>query len=195
MEDLQALVGQWVTCIRVSNYPEALTKGKKYQVLSVKADSDLIRIKGDNSRHRWYSTFSFDLSGADAILLQEVHLDDPIHNPNSDCIEVTLKFSDGSLRWCLCATPTHFLHYIENGIQPKPKEQDGLEWTVFQFLGHNLKTKSGMDFMSFNIPHLVMFSYLSEDTIWTTMKHLDDQGELEASSVPYKNTSVQEDSE
>ncbi|WP_189006257.1 hypothetical protein [Deinococcus roseus] len=118
-------------------------------------------------------------------MLESILLDDPIHDPECDSIEVTLNFSDGTQRWCICATPSYFQRYITQGVQPKDKEHEGFQWTVLQFFGSSLTTKSGKGFMAFNIPHLVMFSELSEDTIWTAMKHMDDQGELEASSVAY----------
>ncbi|GEM48560.1 hypothetical protein DC3_41950 [Deinococcus cellulosilyticus NBRC 106333 = KACC 11606] len=189
------MAGKWVTCHQIGIYDFALTKGKKYQVLKVKEDLREIRLRGDNQRHRWYPTWYFDLSGGDVPILKKITVDDPIDDPFCDYVEVTLTLSDGNRRWCVCATPSYFQRYIEDGIQAKEVGEGENRRVALQLLGAPKFAPGGKTFLHFNIPHLVMFSELSEATIWTAMKHMDDQGELEASSVPYSHARMENDLE
>lgn len=150
----------------------------------MKDDQREIRLQGNNQRHRWYPTWYFDLEGNDVPILKSISVDDPIDDPYCDYVEVSLIFSDDSQRWCACATPSYFQRYIEEGVQAKEVGEGATRRVALQYLGSPRFAPGGKTFLHFNIPHLVMFSELSENIIWTAMKHMDDQGELEASTQP-----------
>lgn len=166
-------VGNWVTCVCTGNRPGTLTKGKKYQVLKVKPDGSCLRLKGDNDRHQWYQTSNFDLTGGTAVLLEKVHLQYPISNPLDDLIEVNLEFSDGSWRWCYCATPQYLVRLLASKMEVGRPTGDEV-----------LQTSTGQLFSHIYFPEVIFLSSLSEESIWLTLKYMDDQGELQAASKP-----------
>src|SRR5881392_104941 len=110
------------TCIRESSYNEALTRSKKYEVLSEKEGS--IRVKGDNGRSRWFPKTCFDLTGKNVAVFEGFTIDDPIHDPKCDCIEVTVRLSTRRHRWCFFVTPSWLASYLTGTLKPKPIDYD-----------------------------------------------------------------------
>jgi hypothetical protein len=164
------------TCIEEWPYTEALTRGKKYEVLAEKEDS--IRIKGDNGRTKWFPKTSFDLTGKNLPVLQSFKIDDPIHDPRCDCVEVTIRLSTRRRRWCWFVTPKWLQAYFDHTLEPKPINYDGLVMHQITYLGETVTTPSGSRFDAIHVPHMIIVSELTSEAIEATLRHLDRCGEL-----------------
>lgn len=94
-----------VTCIDQANYSEALTRGKRYQVLDRDDEKEQIRVRGDNQRHRWFSSHLFDFDNRPLLMMVSYTVDDEIEDRTNAWVEVTITFNTGERRWCSFATP------------------------------------------------------------------------------------------
>ncbi len=48
-----------VTCIDIATFSNALTRGKKYEVLASDDETRKVKVRGDNGRVRWYPLYCF----------------------------------------------------------------------------------------------------------------------------------------
>jgi hypothetical protein len=178
---------QLATCLDQTSYPEALTRGKKYPILAYDGEKRQIRICGDNQRSRWYPTVCFDLSGNDCPLITAITLDDPIQDPQHDCIEVSISLSNGKTRWCFCVTPSWLAGAISNLNAPKLIDIDGFPLAQHSLLADFMTASDGSFFGVVNVPHLLILSTLSEPVIRAALEHIISQNELDRSTRSITN--------
>jgi hypothetical protein len=166
------------TCMDISIYREALTRGKKYEVLAYDEAKGKIRVKGDNGRTRWFPKLCFDLKGRTVGVLESFTIDDPILDPKMDCIEVTVKLSTRRKRWCFFVTPSWLEAYMSGTLEPKPIDHDG--WVIHQitYLGHTVTTREGRQFEAIHVPHMIIVPELTPEIIEASLRYIDGQGEL-----------------
>ncbi len=86
-------------------------------------------------------------------------IDDPITDPLSSCVEVTVNFGDGCKRWCFFATP-----------EALTACGDWVEGTRIR--------------LHLGVPHMIVVSELSEGVIDRVLRQLDAADELEAHTAP-----------
>lgn len=167
-----------ITCVDVSMYRAALTRGKKYELLAYDEAKGKVRVCGDNNKRRWYPRLCFDMKGSDVPMLKSFTIDDPIHDSKKDCVEVTVKLSKGRRRWCIFVTPDWLSAYFSRDLEPKPIDHDG--WVIHQttILGGDVATKSGKHFDVVHAPHILIVPEISEDVIDAALHYLDSQNEL-----------------
>lgn len=176
------------TCVSESTYAEALTRGKKYEVLSEKERS--IRIRGDNGRTRWFPKYCFDFTGKNVPVLESFTIDDPINDPTCDCVAVTVRLSTRRCRWCWFVTSAWLVAYLAGTLKPKAIDYDG--WTLDQItvMGPTITTKSGSRFDAVYVSHMIVVAELSSEVIEATLRHLDSQDELQAHTRPRRCTAT-----
>jgi len=92
---------QIATCVCVSVYEDALTRGLKYKVLEIDEEKQQVKIKGDNGRTRWFPINCFDLTGADVPEIESIWIEaeewpPDEWNPLTDDTDVTVKLTDGT---------------------------------------------------------------------------------------------------
>jgi hypothetical protein len=172
------------TCVDEASYSEALTRGKKYEVLSEKAGA--IRVKGDNGRSRWFPKSCFDLSGKTIPVLESFTIDDPIQNPKCDYVEVSVRMSTRRCRWCIFVTSAWIAAYFGRALEPKAVDHDGFVIDQIMYMGETLTTKSGVRFEEIHAPHIIIVAELSSEVIEATLRYIDSQGELKASTRPQR---------
>jgi len=97
-----------VTCISVSNYAHALTRGKRYTVVATD-EKGQIRLRGDNNRTRWYPGGIFDFENRPVPMMVSFTIDDPIEDDYF--VEVTVTLSTGEQRYCVFVTPYTLANY------------------------------------------------------------------------------------
>lgn len=170
------------TCVDEASYSEALTRGKKYEVLSEKAGS--IRVRGDNGRCRWFPKSCFDLSGKNVPVFESFTIDDPIQDPNCDCVFVTVKTSTRRCRWCIFVTSAWIAAYFGGTLEPKAVDYDGFTIHQVMVMGETLTTGSGSRFQEIHAPHVIIVAELSSEVIEATLRHIDSQGELKGCTRP-----------
>ena len=90
-------------CKNIGTYEGQLTKRGTYVIEEV--NSDNVRIKNDQHKLRWYSTFYFDTEKEPDII--SVVLDDTIENPACGLVEVTIAFSNNEKYWTSFTTPAY----------------------------------------------------------------------------------------
>lgn len=92
-----------VFCNNIGTYKSQLTKRKAYVIEAV--NSENVRIQNDQGKLKWYASYYFDLQKEPEI--QSISIDDPIENPESGLVEVTIEFSDGDRYWTKFTTPMY----------------------------------------------------------------------------------------
>jgi hypothetical protein len=172
------------TCIDQASYSSALTRGKQYTVLAYDAAKQQFRVQGDNGRRRWFPALCFDLTGQPCPIMQSFSIDDPIHDPQHDCIEVTVRLSDGQVRWCFFVTPRWLVTALTQGPPPKQVEKHGLQLTELTYLDTTLEAEDGTQFGLINVPHMIVISDLSEATLARALGYIDSQNDLAACTLP-----------
>lgn len=103
-------------------YSDELTRGKLYKVIDMNNDKEMVRMKCDNGRLRWFPLFHFNVNSECILDLISWTFDDEVSNdPNeSNWIEINLKMSDGSERWCILYTPERLKNCLQQpNINPK----------------------------------------------------------------------------
>ena len=90
-------------------------------------------------------------------------IDDPIADPLSACVDVTVDFGGGHKRWCFFATP-----------QVLALCGDWVEGTQVR--------------LHLGVPHMIIVSELSEDIIDDVLRRLYAAGDLEAHTAPLSAT-------
>ena len=166
------------TCISESEYSEALTYGKRYEVLAYEGDKEQVRVKGDNGRTRWFPKICFDLTGKKLAVIDNFTIDDPIHDPKCDCVEVTVKMSTGRRRWCFFVTPGWLSGYLNSTIEPKLIDNDGFIMHQITYLGDSITSKTGTRFEAIHVPHMIIVPEMTVEIIEATLRHIEKQGEL-----------------
>ncbi|MFF2175430.1 hypothetical protein ACFVT8_03035 [Lysinibacillus sp. NPDC058147] len=102
-------------CRKHGAYPEVLTRGNKYQLVDINNDKEMVRIKCDNGRVRWFPLYLFSVNREDVIELISWKFDDEVSNDVTETswIEISLKMSDGSERWCILYTPERLGNFLQ----------------------------------------------------------------------------------
>jgi len=94
-------------------------------------------------------------------IMRSYTIDDPIAEPLTCSVEVTIEFEDGRLRWCFFATPQ-------------------LLGSVGDFLeGTGVRLHLG-------VPHMIVVSDLSEAIIRKVLLGLAADGKLESHTIPLR---------
>jgi hypothetical protein len=150
-----------VTCISQGNYIEALTRGKHYLVLDRDDAKEQIRVRGDNQRHRWFSSHLFDFENRPLLTMVSYTVDDKIENRSHAWVEVTITFNTGEHRWCSFTTPLALAEY--GNFIPN---------TTIRF--------------HYGLSHVIIANELSVELIGDMLKHVEAQNELMRCTLPLK---------
>ena len=142
-----------LTCTSIGVYHGALTRGKQYEVLGERPDGSL-KLRGDNERVRWYSSYCFDLAGGVAPTLVRWWFE---HEglgelPPDQWEDVAFELSDGTYRWCSFVTPMYLKQLLES---PHRVSEPGL-W----------------------VPNVIIVKSLERQVVDAMMRYLDDHAEL-----------------
>ena len=86
-------------------------------------------------------------------------IDDPIEEPLTGAVEVTIDFGDGGKRWCFFATP-----------QVLASVGDWVEGTRVR--------------VHLGVPHMIVVCELNEEIIDRVLRQLYAEGQLEAHTTP-----------
>lgn len=109
------MINKNVICRVVGVYSGALTRGKSYEVFEINNDKEMVRVKGDNEKHRWFPFYCFNFDGENIIDIVSWKFDDEVtKEPNeTNWIEISMRMSDGSERWCILYTPERLNNYFQ----------------------------------------------------------------------------------
>lgn len=145
------------TCISISSYRGALTRGKRYDILERDHERAQIRVVGDNGRARWFPTACFDFSNHPLAMMHLYCVETPPEAQDPDdwngWTEVTIKFSNGEFRWCIFITP--------------------------QQLSQGIMTVPGTDVpWAYRNHHLIIMNEISDELIDAALREIDQQGDL-----------------
>ena len=146
-----------ITCICVSVYAEALTRGQQYTILNQKEKQ--YQVQGDNGRVRWFPTYCFVEGEVSVPVLTHFQLDTSLESALEICLEVTVTFSTGEKRWCWVATPAAL-----------SRCGDWIEGTTIPF--------------HYGIPHLIIAAEVNEELIERMLRYIDSQGRLLECTLP-----------
>jgi hypothetical protein len=96
---------EYVTCTNSLIFPDALTRGQKYPVLTFDEVKQQVKVRGDKGRARWYPALCFDLSeeNARSLLSYTVWIEAEewatrTWKPEDANSDVVITFADGT-RW------------------------------------------------------------------------------------------------
>jgi hypothetical protein len=150
-------MGTLITCLSIGSYRGALTRGRQYEMLGESATGN-VKVRGDNGRTRWYSKHLFDLTGNPAPVLVDWQFDHPheIINEFQSAADVSFTLDDGTERWCWFITPAHLAAQLN-----QPYAEPGMQGV-----------------------HLIFVRSLAPAVVEAMLRHLDEQGELIAASLP-----------
>ena len=147
-----------VTCKCESIYLDALTYGKRYDVLETDLDKNQLLIEGDNGRTRWFPSECFEMTTVELPRIASINFLDEITSPGQFC-EINLEMSDGTKRWCYFVTPEH--------------------------LAQSGDTLNGTDVrIHYASPHMVVVNHLTEDSVRLALDHIERQGQLLTCTLP-----------
>ncbi|WHY69671.1 hypothetical protein [Neobacillus sp. SuZ13] len=109
------MINKNIVCRTPGVYSEGITRGKSYQVIDINADEDMVRLKCDNGRLKWFPLSHFNVNSEGVIDLISWKFDDEVSNdPNEiNWIEISMKMSDGSERWCILYTPERLRNLLQ----------------------------------------------------------------------------------
>jgi len=147
-----------LTCVNISVFERALTRGKVYDILAYNAEKNQVKIRTDNNRLRWFPFYCFGSGKEPVAKLKDIHIDDKIERPYCDSIEVTLSFLTGEIetkRWCHFLTPAFLYKGFFDSLKPQIFNQHGIFLPV-----------------------------LTVDTITDAIHYLEAQNRLEACTLP-----------
>jgi hypothetical protein len=157
---------------------EQLIAGEQYPFLGYDARRDRVRVIDQRGRPRWYPADHFSRVPATSPGLVSFTLDDPIHDPEHDCIEVTVELNSGQLRWCFFVTARWLLDALAGELKPKTVAPQGVPLTQYTCLDTPLVAASGQPFRMIGVPHMIVVSTLSREVVAETLGHLAGQGGL-----------------
>lgn len=67
------MINKNIVCRTPGVYSEGITRGKSYQVIDINADEDMVRLKCDNGRLKWFPLSHFNVNSEGVIdLIMEV---------------------------------------------------------------------------------------------------------------------------
>jgi len=165
-------MGKWITCLSVSVYEQALTRGSKYELLEMDKIKAQVRLRGDNGRTRWFSTDCFDLDGGEAPTLVRWWFAEKVEDENCDCVDVSFELSDGTCRWCWVCTPDYLKQLLESRSDPK---------------------KWGSEFEpAFWDPHTIIMLRIADNEVDWMLRELDRQGQLLTASMLFEPPTLEE---
>jgi hypothetical protein len=164
---------KWITCIRQSQMPQALTRGKQYAVVELDESKGQVRVRGDNLRTRWFPVACFDMDGKPAPTVVRWWFVDKVEDEISDLVDVSFELSDGTLRWCWVGTPDYLKQLLEARSDPA------------QWGGAYEPAVWG--------PHLIVIRRLAHDEVDWVLRHIDQEGALMATSLPFEPSDEEED--
>lgn len=121
---------------------------------AVSEEADRFRIIGNHSKRVWIDKNYFADGEVEVPILSSWKFDDPLND--FDLIEVRVTFSNGMKRWCLITTPERLVNYFK---------------------------QLHLDPPGFNIQHLIIVKTMNSEDIEQTLKHLDEQGEIEKATL------------
>jgi hypothetical protein len=153
------MINKSVVCRVAGVYTDALTRGKSYKVLEINNDKEMVQVKGDNERLRWFPFYHFNFNGENVIDLVSWEFDDEVTNdPNeTNWIEITMKMSDGSKRWCILYTPERISNLLQQpNIYPK-----GL-----------------------HIKHMIVVKSYGKEDVQSVLDYLNQEDELIGATLP-----------
>ncbi|MFC3750725.1 hypothetical protein [Paenibacillus sp. GCM10012306] len=150
-------------CSSIGNYENALTKGKKYEILAEKEEK--IRIVGDHGRSVWIDKYYFNFTDEEVHILTDWKFDDDLET--MEFIEITLTFNDRVKRWCIITTPDK--------------------------LKQHFARQAALELPGIHIGHLIIVQTIDVDTVNAFLREMDDQGELLNASLPLDEVSEDED--
>ncbi|MGO4541660.1 hypothetical protein [Paenibacillus sp. 2TAB19] len=122
--------------------------------LVVTEDEDKYRVIGNHNKRVWISKDYFTEGEVEVPVLRHWKFDDDLDD--FDLIEVTIIFSNGERRWCIITTPQRLVRHFE---------------------------KPNLEPPGFNIRHLIIVKSVSKEDVDLTLRHLDEQGELEKATI------------
>ncbi len=157
-------MSRWITCVSVGARPEALTRGKQYEIVALDESKRQVRLRGDNGRTRWFSLGCFDMEGRPAPTLICWWFIDSVEDETCDFVEVGFELSDGSCRWCRVGTPDFLKRQLE-------ARSDPAQW-------------SGAFEPAVWGPDLIVIRRLAQSEVDWVLRHIDQRGELMATSLP-----------
>ncbi|MCY9550060.1 hypothetical protein [Lysinibacillus xylanilyticus] len=146
-------------CRTQGSYSEALTRGITYQVIDINNDKEMVRIKCDNGRLSWFPLYHFNMNSEDVIDLISWKFDDEVSNDANETnwIEISLKMSDGSERWCILYTPER----LRNCLQQPNVYPTGL-----------------------HIKHMIVVKSYNVEDIQSVLDYLNQEDELIGATLP-----------
>jgi hypothetical protein len=145
------------TCVHVGVYEHALSYGDQYAILEHDTEKHQVQVRGDNGKKRWFPTYCFDMTGAPAVRLVRMTIDDPLDRPS---VDVVLEFSDGQQRWCYFITPE----------------------TLSRCSGY--AQVDGERLLSFGSRHEIVVSSITRGLIEQSLSYMESQGKLLDCTLP-----------
>lgn len=152
-----------LTCICVSVYAQALTRGRQYTILDQKGKQYLL--EGDNGRVRLFPNYCFTEGVISVPVLAHFQIEHPLELAETTILEVTVTLSTGEKRWCLVATPAALAH-----------GGNWIEGTTIPF--------------RYGLRHLIIASELNEVLIGRMLHYIDSQGQLLECTLPLTDESL-----
>jgi hypothetical protein len=180
------LGGRHATCICEGIHEDTLTYGRRYEVLEADEENRRIRLVDDEGDDGWYDACWFDLEGREVVPVTRVLLDDPIHDSEVDCIEVTVEFADGTARWCIVATARWIAAALENAAPVKSVDHGKLTIHRVCHYTERVCPEGEAEALVMSIPHLVVVSRMTEPVVRAAIDRLERQGELLESTIPFE---------
>lgn len=142
-----------LTCVSVLSYPHALTRGKVYEIAGI--SNGKYKIVGDHGKVVKIGPGAFIEGIVTIPAVVAWQFDDDIES--TSLIEVTIRFSDGSGRWCIVTTPEKLLGHFQNQQMTPP---------------------------GFNIRHLLIVRSINREDVNERIKSLESQNELNEATLP-----------
>ncbi|WP_199624776.1 hypothetical protein [Paenibacillus alkalitolerans] len=147
------MVEELVTCKSVGVYQHALTRGKQYEV--VDSDNEKYRVVGDHGKRIWIEKSYFRQGSVALLMMSKWKFDQDVKDNNF--VEITIRFNDGSSRWCNITTPDNIKKHFEIALLDPPG-----------MIGN----------------HMIIMKSFNEEEIEKTLRYFDSQGELECITKP-----------
>lgn len=105
----EEVLGRVVTCIWTGG--EALSLGKRYEVVDAKPKDTLIVVIDDKGKNLWIPDYFFEMSGDDILYIKKIDFE-----TNGDQIQVAVRLTDG----------TEWQNSFDNSATPKDLQIDDL---------------------------------------------------------------------
>lgn len=155
---------QTATCISEEIYPDALTRGKRYEILKINEATGKLRIRGDNGRTRWFPLYSFDLTNQEPPYITHFKItndfsaadpEDTLAREINRFIHVEIELSNGERRDCFFITPENLA-----------------------LTGNSVMVSDRRVRFSYNQEYLIVITETSEESIGVVLKYFERNNEL-----------------